>query len=366
MASISRATLPQEFMDIASAILLNQPEPQYLYAMMWKAATGAALTVPGVLGLDLAGRATGADGAAYVSVERDRLMFEDKMVSGLWTVIPELGKGLGEMVRISRPAYTNSTYTQASRDVTNATISTTGINVSSDQTSITLRRFAGPYDSNNSRVAPYTVEQFDAAHSMHRIASITGLHMQRDYDRFLEKVTVDLLDAAATVVRPNGFTADTDFVNTASGPLDYRTIAAVERSMDDANIPVFPDGKRHMVLAPAQIEDLLNDAQFARYAKDHKEINPVLNPSYFKTVGNFHIFKSTMLTRDTTTVSGVTINRGHAYGPGVLGSGVGMLPGIRQATDDNYGNQAKLIWQVDAGFTNLDNRFVRSVRSSST
>ena len=43
MPVISRASLPEEFFDITSAMLLIQPEPQYMYAQMWKSALGAAL-----------------------------------------------------------------------------------------------------------------------------------------------------------------------------------------------------------------------------------------------------------------------------------------------------------------------------------
>ncbi len=366
MASTSRATLPEEFFDITSSMLLVQPEPQYLYAALWKATLGAQLNMSGPLGVQIPDRQFGQNGASYTPVERDRLMMSDPILGAVWRVVPELGKGPGHTVRLNRPSYANTTYTQASREVAGgSTISTTGITVSSEQTSLTLKRFAGPYSSAASAVAPFAIERFDASVSLHSMAEIHGTSIKRDFDRTIDAFSVALLDSAGTVIRPKGFSADTDFATTDSGPMDFSVISRTERSMDDANIPVFPDGKRMMVLRPAQCQQLADDAQFAKYVDANKEINPVLAPGYWKTIGNFHIFKNNTLTSDTTTVSGVTINRGHAFGPGVLGSGVGRLPEVVFHTNDNYGETALVIWLTYSAFSLLDNRFVRSIRTSS-
>lgn len=366
MAVTSRATLPEEFFDITSSMLLVQPEPQYLYASWWKASLGAQLNVNGPLGIQIPNREFGVNGASYTPVERDRLMMADPIMSGVWTVVPELGKGPGHTVRINRPAFVNTTYTQASREVpSGSSISTTGQAISSEQTSITLKRFSGPYNSATSAVGPLAVERFDASVSLHSFAQAHGMTLKRDFDKTVDAFAIALLDAASTVIRPKGFSADTDFTTTDSGPMDMSCISRTERSMDDANIPTFGDGKRIMVLRPAQIQQLQDDAQFARYSTFSPMINPVLAPDYFKSVGNFHIFKSTSLTQDTGTVSGVTINRGHAFGPGALGSGVGRLPEVAYSSDDNYGETAKVIWLLYGGFQLLDGRFVRSIRTSS-
>lgn len=366
MASTSRATLPQEFFDITSAMLLVQPEPQYLYASWWKAALGAALDVNGPLGLAIPNRQFGQNGAAYTPIERDRLMMADPIMSNIWRTVPELGKGPGHTVRINRPAFANTTYTQASREVpAGSSISTTGQAVSSEQTAITLKRFVGPYNSALSAPGPLAIERFDSSVSLHSQSQIHGLTLKRDFDRTIDSFAVALMDAAATIIRPTGFSADTDFLTTNSGPMDFDTLTRTEQSLDDASIPTFADGKRIMVLRPAQTQQISGDAQFARFAEFHPSINPVLAPDYWKSCGGFHIFKSATLTQDTTTVSGVTINRGHAFGPMSLGSGVGRLPETTYATDDNYGETAKVIWVTYAGFQLLDNRFVRSIRTSS-
>ena len=115
MPVISRASLPEEFFDITSAMLLIQPEPQYMYAQMWKSALGAALPQPA--GLGLPGRQLLQTGAAVPPIESMRLVLDDAVSSQTIKVVPELGAGVGHTVRINRPFYTDSTYTLTSRTI---------------------------------------------------------------------------------------------------------------------------------------------------------------------------------------------------------------------------------------------------------
>lgn len=108
-------------------------------------------------GLALAGRpAIGDSGVDYASLEDMKTALEpDPIYKEAVAVVSELGKAPGHTVRINRPAFANTTYTLASREVSSGTsISTTPIDVTSEQVSVTLKRIAGPYDSTNSRVAP--------------------------------------------------------------------------------------------------------------------------------------------------------------------------------------------------------------------
>lgn len=362
MSLIQRASLPSEFLDITSARLLKQPRAQYLYAQLWKMALGASLGVPSEVGLP--GRSSGGQGGPVDSLESASLMLDDGMASGAISVVPELGKGPGHTVRLNRPVFASTTYTQASREVpAGSDISTTGISLSAEQVPITLKRFAGPYDSINSVVAPYALDRFDAKLSIHSLANMIGVNLADDFDKFIDAVHVTLLDTASSVVRPTGFSADADFTAQESGPMDFNTISRVERALDEANIPTFPNGKRVMVIDPRQAQSLKDDTQFARYAEFHAPANPLLAKSYLKSVGTMDIFKSNTLDTDTNA-SSVVVHKAHAFGPGVLGSGIGELPRVMPSTSDNYGETAKVVWLLYAGFALLDNRFVVSVRTS--
>lgn len=362
MTLVTRASLPSEFLDITSAKLLKQPEPQYLYAKMWKIALNAALNPAGEIGLP--GRAIASDGAGVDPLDASRLMMDDGISSGAIQVIPELGKVPGHTVRLNRPVFANTTYTEASRQIpSGGDISTSAISLSAEQVPVTIKKFAGPYDQVNSRVAPYGVDRFDASLSIHSLADMVGKNLGRDFDKFIENVMVTLLDTASTTVRPLGFSADADFTTAESGPMDFNTISRVERALDEANIPVFPNGRRMLVIDPRQAQSLKDDPQFARYAEFHAPVNPLLAQSYLKSVAGFDIYKSNTLDTDTNA-SSVVVHKAHAFGPGVLGSAIGEMPRVMPATDDNYGETAKVIWLLYGAFALLDSRFVVSCRTS--
>jgi hypothetical protein len=65
---LTRATLPQEFFDVTSDMLLVQPEPQYLHGLLIKMALAASLNVGDSLGVT-ADRAIASKGADYGTLE---------------------------------------------------------------------------------------------------------------------------------------------------------------------------------------------------------------------------------------------------------------------------------------------------------
>lgn len=342
-------------------MLLVQPEPQYLYAQLWKASIGAELQMSNGLGMP-SRPAFGTEGAPYSSMEADRLMMESPLATGVIRSVVELGKAPGHTVRMNRPVFPDTTYTSSSREVpVGSTISTTGISVASEQTALTIKRYAGPYGA--SAVAPYAIERFDANLALHKMVDIHGKNLKRDFDKTIDSFMVSLLDNAANTVRPKGMSADNDSSVAGDFPMDWNTISRTSQKLDELNVPRFADGKRMLIITPQQKQQVSDDPQFARYAEFHKEIDPVFGGSYYKTAGDFHVFVCNSLTT-TANSNSIAIHRAHAFGPGVLGSGVGELPRVAYAAEDNYGETAKVIWLLYAGFTLLDNRFVVKVSTS--
>lgn len=355
MPLVNRATLGAEFFDITSARLLAQPEPQYLYATLWKMALAAALSLAS--GISFRG-SIGEQGAPYASAEKDRAVFDDPIYSQAISVVPELGNVPGHTVRLNRPKFASTTYTQASREIAMGTsISTTPINIESEQVSVTLKRFGGPYDQSNGRVAPFGVDRFDAGRSVHSIAGAVGTHLVRDFDKTIESFIGVLMGLASSTLYPSGYTAATDFSDAGGdGPMSMKLLSRIETAMDNANLPTFADGYRAVVTHPLAIEQLKDDPQFARYAEFHPPVNPLLARNYYKSVGRLHLFKSTTL--PTTTNGGAgTVYETHAFAPGVIGSAIGEMPRTATSTADNYGEWALVIWLAYLAFQNLDNRF---------
>lgn len=361
---ITRATLSTEFFDVTSAKMLIQPQPQYLHAQLWKQAVNASLGTPDDLAMMMERMPNGAEGAAVPTLDQLQLLLDDPIYSEAFVNVTELGKTPGHTVRLNRPAFAATTYTEAAREIVGGTsISTVPVDIVNEQVSVTLKRYAGPYDQTNSRVAPFAADRFDANLSLHSIAKLLGLQLVQDWNKTIDTIVVSLMDLASTTLYPLGFSADNDATAVDAMPLDMDTILRAQEVMDAASIPRFGNGQRALAIDPRGCRQLANDPQFAAEAVYAPPLNTVLKKSYYKTVGGFDLFKTATLNAPANA-SSVPVFRCQAFGPGVIGSGLGEMPRVTFSTDDNYGEQAKVIWLTYAAFRLLDNRFCVSVRHS--
>lgn len=366
MAEWSQGTVPEEFYIKTSDMLLVQPEPQYFYASLWLGAMGASLAEPTELGLP--GRAIQGQGADYTPAERDRLILSNPMFTDVIAAKVDFRGMPGSSIRINRPVFTNSTYTEASRRIISGqTVSTTGQTVGSEQANLQLYSYGGPYNTAAGEIRPYAIEKFDASMGVHNASRVHGTHIKRDFHRFLDAVQVSLLDLASTVVYPEGVSADDDVTTAGSAPFTYEQLARLEAQMDVDNAPTFPDGFRAVVLHPTQVKDLKLDGDMQAMGDFFPQYN-ALFPQYVRSIGKFHIFKSNTLTT-TANSSSVNIHYGHAIAPGALLGGMGAGPNgtgpaVTPNTNDNYGRTALVIWQGDMAFGLANNSLVYSVRSA--
>jgi hypothetical protein len=383
MPFIGRASVTQEFVDRTSAMLLRQPEPQYAHAQLVKMALRAALAGAdgNGLGLPIAGRdGIGQKGAPYGSFEEDKLMLDDPLFGEMIATPPEFaadlasGKLEGHSLRINRPIYADTTYTQASREVPNGTtISTTPIAASSEQVTMTIKRFFGPYDAGNARVAPYGVDRFDASLPVHSLAKLVGRQLKRDWDKFLDSIMVLLGDSAATVtanfgvgdaaVYPTNMHADNDSTVVGDYKLDFNTITRAVQEADERKLPTLADGRRVLIITPQQAQNLVDDKGWQRYAEFHPPANPILKASYIKSIDSVHVFKSQTLTKKSNS-SSINIQYGQLWAPGAVGVGFTRLPEVVTSTADNFGEHALVGWATYMAATAFDSRFLISVRSS--
>jgi hypothetical protein len=196
---------------------------------------------------------------------------------------------------------------------------------------------------------------------VHSLASLAGAHLKRDMHRSFDSFIKALLDLG-TAIYPTGMTAANDATATGQFPMDYDLVMRTQEAMDNANLPTFADGFRLLVLTPTQCRQLAQDPAYRFEAHDHKEYSSLF-PSYIKTVGKFHVFKSTTLTT-TANSSSIPIHIGHAIAPGCLGGVMGEPPRVAKASDTNYDEQAKLIWIAYLGLKLMDSNFVYAVKTS--
>jgi hypothetical protein len=355
-----RASMPAEFFDRTSAQLLLKPEPQYLYAQMLMKALSLDLPIPESLGhptTQLSG--VGAD---YSNDGGNFMLQPDGISDQVFAATMKMEGEPGHTVKINRPLFADTTYTQTSRQITsNMTISTTPISVGSEQNTLTLARFAGPYDQANARVAPFSLDGLDTQVGVHKASKIVGTHMKRDFNKFLDSVITVLADTG-TGVWTEGITADNDITAAGQAPLSYAQISYTERLMDDANLPTLPDGYRLLVVPPAGDEALKHDVEYRQLSFVHKEMNALFPATYLKTVGKFHVFKSTTLSKPANTPAGIPVYRAHAIAPGAFGVGMGKAPRVAFSNDNNYGEAEKVIWLAYLAFGLMDSSFIYTPR----
>ena len=358
--TVRRAELPAEFQDLTDSRLLIQPQNQYPYSAMLKASL--ALSMGASVPKD-GGRSPSGGGMPYINAAQDRLMLTSPIPSALFQVRVNFNLTKGHTLKFNRPKFKSTTYTLASRQIkTNTTITTTPADiVDSEQNTLTLVRVAGPYDSVNSRPAPIAIEDFDANLSIHDLYAMSGTHLVEDFDHFLDSwVTATADDGTGATVYPQGMTADNTATGAGQFPFTYEQTSRCSKEMDEANLPRFPNGRRLMMVTPTGKKQLKDDPQFARYAADHTEQNPLF-PGYFGSTPEFDFGLSNTLTVAANS-SSVDIHYGHAIAPGAFAAGFGRAPRMALASDDNYGETPKVIWMADLAVGLADSRFVKSVR----
>lgn len=357
----TRVILPEEFYDKTSDQLLCQPEPQYPLASLFLSAIGASLPVPA--GLGLVGREVMGVNADYSAADKDRLKLAMDLPGELFAVKADFNAAPGNTLRINRPKFANTTYTEASRKVpSGSSISTTAITFGSEQANLTLFRYAGPYDSTNSRVAPFYVDAFDANMGVHNLTKIVGNQLVRDYHRFLDAVYVTIAASASSTLYSDGMTADNDATSAGSFPFSLELMSRTEQTMDEANLPTLADGSRVFMITPQSWKQLKHDPEYEAQAAFHKEF-ALVYPNYVGSVGKFHVFKSTTLTT-TANSSSVNVHSNFAMAPGAFMGGMGRKPRVASSTDDNFGEQAKVVWLADLAFGLADNRFIVQAHSA--
>lgn len=356
---ISRDQLPEEYFDRTSAQLLTQPVPMFLYARLFLRAMNVQLAPPGSAGLP--GRDIPGQGADYTDPQNDALMLSDDLATDLFAVKANFQGEPGHTIKFNRPKYESTTYTQASREIgVNQTISVVPVDAGSEQTALTIKRFAGPYDATNSRVAPYGLDAFDSTMGVHDLVKFTGSHLKYDFHKTLDSFWVTLANLGSSVVYPAGMTAVNDATAKAQFPLTYEQISRTSKTQDEANLPTLGDGRRIMVVSPTGKKYLKDDPQFARYAEFHAEKNPLF-PGWFGSTPEYHFFQSTTLT-STNNSSSIGIHTAHAISPGAFMGGRGSKIKVAPSSDDNYGEAAKLIWLAYLALGLADNRFVTLVK----
>jgi hypothetical protein len=365
MPDFNQFSYPANFFERTSSTLLTAPRPQFVYAHGLLGALALSLDTGNLDGsfFGTGHTSSGAPsaGAPFGPLENQALKLYDGTLSQIFSTPLEEGfvGQPGTVVHFNRPKYDSTTYTWTSRNITpRSTISTSPIAPSAEQTTLALQLLGGPYDSANSCIGPYGLDKFTAQVGVHKMTDIVGEYMKYDFHKTLEAGVTSLGDLATKIYPTPTMTSVNDIAVANGGPFSVEMIARVGQTMDDANLPTFPDGYRLMVLPPIAFYHLSGDPSFAQ-ARYFPELN-IVNKAYVTSIRNFHLVQSTTLT-STTNTSNVTYYLGHAWAPNALGCASGIAPTVAASNNTNYGLSGLVMWQACMALALLDNRYCYSL-----
>lgn len=375
--SISRGTLPQNFLDsITAQITLPTPEPQYLfaqYAMAGRLSLAAidagAPTVQQYLSM--------VGGGQVQNPALDSLARAADMYPGFFTVVDQLfGLGKGDTIKMPRDIFAGGGYTKDDRRLkTDGTISTTGQNISNEEVPLVLEEYTGPYNSSASAVQPYAIWEFDAKYRANKtqLASKVTRHLRRDYVKWLDRVTRNAFLQSTNLTLPAGIANGAAFVAGGGAGISLEQILNARKALSDREWAPFPNG-RYMCLVPTSFNtQMVSDPDYKELSKHHGDGRNQLF-GYIGSVQNVDIFECTTLrsysdnggdhaaTLNGSTIgAGVVVDEALLVGPGAVGFGTAAAPEARFADDTNYGTVAKVIWYALHAIDAIDIRGVERI-----
>lgn len=376
MSSINRGTLPSNFIDSVSlGMRLPQPEPQYLFAQM---AIGAMLRAGAIdMGLGNAQRfvrVTAGGGGENVPPQLDMLARAGDMYPEALTYIQDFGLGKGDTIKLRRPQYSGGGYDESSREVKpDVPTSTVGQLIRGEEVPVVLKEYEGPYDSTNSRVAPYIVREFDSRYRANRskLAEEVRLHLLRDYVKWLDSVVRNRFRASQYATLADNVADVTAFTAGAGHFVNFETLIRGRRALSDREWQYFPNGRYVCMVPTAFNEQMVGDPDYRTLSAYHGDGKNQLF-GYITSVQNMDIYECTTLKTYAAgeTVpgngggvvpAGATVYEALIFGPGAVGMGEAMGPTCYDADDTNYGKEAKVIWRSIQAFQTLDERGIQRV-----
>lgn len=379
MGTVSRLTLPSEFTNPVNAALLVQPQPQFLYAMLVFQANAAAELKQGITAVGPnASRQFSGSGFVVPDLGAMQLDLTDPEQRASVMLRGEAIKAdffqnatPSEVVRLLRPNFVDSTYTEASRRTTRATISTTAQNpMGMDAVQIQIDEFSGPYNNTGSAVQPLGLEGFDLNMSpTHNLVQLAMLNLRRDRSKTIDSIiSTKVFNAIQTSNYvypgdPDGAlsTDNSAFLSQGDRPADVESVQRSAEVLKRAGIPTFSNGRYMAILSTKQVLKIRTSNAWQKIARYFPEKNPLFT-NYIGTIDNVDIFECA--TNPTATAnSTITVQLGVVFGPGLLGYAMAKPCEVLAADDTNYGRRVNVIWSAWEGSAIIDDRFAVALRS---
>lgn len=361
--SLNRLNLPQAFRDEVSKVGLQSPIPMFAMARVLFAA---------VAGAQLKSLPAGFQGASDL---QSNMLMLDEINTPLIKVFDELaGKGHeNDTVKILRPSFGGGGYTlDARRARAEVSTSIVPLLISGETASLTLKMFEGPYDTTNSRVAPYAFTPHQVNGDPARFGKILLENFEYDRWSFVDGVLMSLCELnAAHIVGgdPTGAldgtvmstVANAAFAVAGDRPLDCDSIMRARVKLSDAKIKPLPNGRYAAFISTRQQLDLTRDPDWKNASKE-KDATNILGGSFSGTIHGVDVYVLNTIGTASNS-SSVTYQKGFVLGDGALGYAPGTSCEVVASHDTNYEKQYKFVWQAVEDFVRLDSRMGVSLLS---
>jgi hypothetical protein len=376
MPSINRGTLPQNYLDsVNTGMRLPQPEPRYMFARMAIQAQMAA----GALEVNADNvrhfvKLMAASGGQEVPQELDQMAVAADLYPGAIQYVDAFGKNEGDTIKFRRDIYEGGGYSESARMVkTDVPTTTSGIALKMEEVPIVLQQYEGPYDTVNSRVAPYPITQFDAKYRANKdsLVSLTRRHLLRDYIKWLDTVIRDRFRAATNITYADGVSNVLSFTAGAGHSATLDMMLKARKALADRERGSFRNG-RVIALVPTQFNvDMVQDPVYRDLSAQHAGKNPLFQ--YLATLNDIDIFQCTTMKTyapgDTVPTDGNAVPAGAGNNvyealmitPGSVGFGQADPPMVFESDDTDYQKAVKVIWRSTQAFQTVDERGIQRI-----
>jgi hypothetical protein len=369
MSSLTRSSLPQDFIDKASRVGLVQPQPAMPFArVLFAAVASAQLAKAMPMGVS-------ASDGGVMSLEEQQLVL-DPIRSQLVEVFDDY-RGVGnarQTLTIDRQVYSGGGYSIEARTASaEVATSLTPLIITGETASLTLRLMEGPYGSSGTAVQPIGYAPEEVSGNPAKFGAKLFNRLNFDRLKFLDSVLNTLAEANAVHIAAGDPTdslngtviatvANAAFLAAGDRPADCDMIARASALLKASNIPTFDNGRYAAFLSTKQCLDISRDPDFKRPSEMMEKTN-ILASAYKGSIHGVDIYEVTTLNTATNT-SSVVYQKGFVLGKGALGYAPGTPCQVKMNETTNFGKQYLFIWQAVEAFCRLDSRMGVTLLSS--
>ncbi len=359
--------------------MLRQPEPQYFFAKLAMAGRLKKATMDAGLQtvqqfVSLAGE------GAPVPNELDQLIriADDQLPDAIFYNEDDT-KSKGDSIRLQRVVFAGGGYSEDARRVqAGALTSEVGQSITTEEVSISLKQFEGPYNTAIGAVSPYEIPIFDAKklNAQKSIIDTVSLQLNRDYMKWLDSVVKEYFYRTDNMTLPSGVANAAAFTNGGTKYFSLQQIAEAKRTLRNREWAAFPNG-RYACIVPTDFQtQMLQDPVWRELTRNNQNPAAQKNPIFgfigsYQDVDFYEVSNSSLKTYAPgatvpgtlggTVAAGVNLVEAILLGPG----GVGMVstgePKPYFSDSTNFGKRGAVIWRADHGFQTLDDRAIQRI-----